>query len=152
MKGIFKLTEGLVKMITTAYLALVLLAVFFAINNYYLYYVDGKSNREALIIADSVLGADCLVKIKDGYPIKGFFTRYDENGKIKLKDHDNIVPSCLKINKDIYIEILDENKNRLFRIGMTSLKYDADVHYSTFPAAYDDGNTISPVILNLSIK
>ncbi len=161
MKGsTFALSETFMKILTTAYVAIVLLGIYFALNQYHLIFVENRVDREALNIGNAILSS-CIAEYSGGYPVKGLLSKEkieEENERDPFRE-ENI--QCLRYDKGIYIEIYDTSKNILYRVGNFGV---CDRHHAfpdcikkdtttttTFPAALNITNKVIPVIVNVSI-
>lgn len=164
MKGsTFALSETFMKIITTAYLAIVLLGIWFALNQYHLIFLENRADREALNVGNAVLSS-CIAEYSEGYPVKGLLSEEkikEENVRDPLRE-ENI--QCFRYDKEIYIEIYDTNKKLLYGVGNFGV---CDIHHAfpdcvkkdtttttTFPAALYNktSNKVIPVIVNISIN
>ena len=163
MKGsTFALSETFMKILTTAYVAIVLLGIYFALNQYHLIFVENRADRETLNIGNAVLSS-CIAEYSGGYPVKGLLSEEkikEENIRDPFRD-ENI--QCLRYDKGIYIEIYDKSKQLLYGVGNFGvcdqnhafpdcIKKDTTTT-TTFPAALYNktSNKIIPVIVNVSI-
>lgn len=143
MKGVFEFTETFLKMLNTAYLAVMLLGIFFAINNYYLYFTDSESNRDVMTLTDGMLSAACLVETENGQPIKALFSEtkldYDKNGV-----------SCVKFGKAFTYSVLDPNMKILYSSGDTHIS--STGHSSLFPASMKTSSgEVKQITLNVTV-
>jgi hypothetical protein len=145
--GIFALSETFMKIISTASVAIVLLAIFFAFNQYSLIYTENRIDRESLVVGDTVLSS-CIAESSNGYPIKGLLSEE------KIRNNRNM--DCLRYNKPIYIEIYSDIL--LYGIGNPApcLRINPCVKRATttstvFPAALNQTTRIIPVNVTIFI-
>jgi hypothetical protein len=136
--------------------ALVLLSIFFTLNQYRLIYMENRGDREALVAANTVLSS-CIAEVSSGMPVKGLLSE-DE---IKLfEDVDNGNIHCLKYEKGIYTEIYSGD-SLLYGFGDSSVCArmsngecirKVSTSYSTFPASMkrSDGKVI-PVVMEVFV-
>jgi len=160
MKGsTFALSETFMKILTTAYVAIILLGIYFALNQYHLIFVENRADRETLNVGNAVLSS-CIAEYSGGYPVKGLLSEEkikEENIRDPFRD-ENI--QCLRYDKGIYIEIYNSNKQLLYGVGnfgvckqpfpSPCIKKDTTTT-TTFPAALNRTTKIIPVIVNVSI-
>ena len=144
MKGMFEFTETFLKMLTTGYLAVVLLGIFFSLNNYYLYFDDTEINRDVLSFGDGLIAADCLVIKRDGYPVKALLN------ETAISD-DEKSPSCVDYGRDfMYTILLDEKEPPIYTVG--SGLDPEKTHSALFPAAMQkDSGEVVPILVNVSV-
>jgi hypothetical protein len=144
--GIFTLSEHLMKMLNTAFLSVVLLAVFFAIEQYNLIYVENKIDRETLVVGDTILSADCIVEVYNNYTIKALFSEQ----KILLENTKNprtmTNVTCLNYGKPILIRIYS-GFTLLYEIG----NHTASKTSTVFPGALKRATEIIPVTVNVTL-
>jgi hypothetical protein len=145
--GIFALSETFMKILSTAAVAIVLLAIFFAFNQYNLVYTENRIDRESLVVGDAVLSS-CIAESSNGYPIKGLLSEE----KIRL----NRDMSCLRYSKPIYIEIY--SSVLLYGIGdprpclrLNPCVKRVDTTSTVFPAALNQTTEIIPVNVTIFI-
>jgi len=138
--GVFDIAGPFVKIIAAAYVALILLSIFFAINRYYLIFLENRRQRETLLIADTILSS-CIAENAGGYPAKGLLSEEKINGPNPL--------SCLSYDKKIYVEIY-KNKNLLYAIGDST--FTSTPINATLPAALNRTSEIIPVILKVCVS
>lgn len=150
MKGVFEIAEFFLKIIQIAYVAVMLLAMFFYINHYNLYFMESGMQREALVIGDGSLSAECLAETtKNGYQIKALLS--EEKIKAEINRRLSKV-SCLKYNKGIFIEIYDQNNKLIYYFGNSTICSSLNpcvekstTKYSEFPAALNKSVVIEPI-------
>ena len=153
MKGIFSISQTFMNILITGYIAVVLLGVFFSINQYHLISLENRLEREALIIGDSIL-TSCLVEESNWFPVKGLFSEYkiEEEETINPSRHMNI--HCMNYGKSIYVEIYDLSGNLLHGIGNSKVCEEAfprpckklsTTTNVTFPASLKQNTRVIPV-------
>lgn len=146
MKGIFEITESFLKIVQTVYIIAVLLAIFFTLNQYNLYFIGSRLDREALIVGDAALSASCLAEsAADGTPIKGLLSK--ANIVSEISRQSNTI-SCLPYTKAIYIQICEKDcslTTPLHSLGDPIILGRTTTYNTTYPAAYDDGTKVIPV-------
>jgi len=157
--GVFALSETFMKILTTAYLAITLLAVFFAINRYNLIYMESKIDRETLVVGNTVLSS-CIAESSLGYPIKGLLSECKIIAKVASNQQNDRNIDCLNYIKGIYIEIYNETNAPLYGFGDSRVcnpknpfptpcnKTDTTT-YTLFPAAL---NTTTSNIIPVTVK
>jgi len=135
MKGMMKEATLLVKIVSLAYLVLVLLGVYFALTNYQLLLVGNKVDREALAVGDSLLAATCIAETtSEGFGIKGLLSEEKLiDNTLAYQNSINAVP-CFNYPKNIYVEI-NKDDNLLHTIGDVNILGLDNVYNSTFPAS-----------------
>ena len=151
--GIFALSETFIKILTTAAFALVLFAVFFALNNYYLIYVENKADRETLVVGNIVLSS-CIAENPNNFTIKGLLSE----DKVKLQPTNRNLDCLANLNRPIYIEIYDRTI-RLYGIGDSRacktvppcVKNDTTT-FTVFPAALNRSSFGPIPIIPVTVK
>ena len=145
--GIFALSETFMKILSTGSVAIVLLAIFFAFNEYSIIYMENRIDRETLVIGDAVLSS-CIAEVSNGYPIKGLLS------EDKIRANRNM--NCLRFSRPIYIEIY--NNTLLYGIGSSApcLRTNPCVKRTgttstVFPAALNRTTRIIPVNVTVFI-
>jgi len=118
--GAFTLSESFMKIISTGYVAVVLLAIFFAVNEYNLIYMDNRGDRETLVVGDAVLSS-CIAENYNGYAVKGLLSEAKIQQKIIANPSRNSNIDCLNYNKGIFIEVYDENNILLQEFGNSTV-------------------------------
>ena len=152
MKGMFEMTETFLKILTTAYLAVMLLGIFFAINNYYLYFKESEVNRDVLTLADGMLSAECLVEYENSQPKKAVLSSNDLDAE-KVRS-----ASCIVFGKNFKYEIISaKDSTVLYKLGNQNYfkTVNADnVRSSMFPAAmkYDKTGEVIPIMMNVTVE
>jgi hypothetical protein len=173
MKGqIFALSETFVKILSVASLAVVLMAIFFSINQYHLIYLENKADRETLVVGSTVMSS-CIAETSNGEPVKGLLS---EENIIPLKDVKNKNIECLKYGissqviggaiipadyveheRGIYIEIYEgSNPKLLYAFGNSGVcqkledatgvcRVKETTTFTVFPAALKRSSGIIPV-------
>ena len=164
MKGsTFALSETFMKILTTAYVAIVLLGIFFAITQYHIIFVENRTDRETLNAGNAVLSS-CIAESDNSgkYSVKGLLSEEkikEENLRDPFRSEN--IP-CLRYEKGIYIEIYNANKQLLYSAGNSNVCDPANPFPSpcdkkltatttTFPAALNRTTEVIPVIVNVSI-
>jgi len=160
--GEFSISETFTKILSTAYLAVVLLAIFFTINNYNLVFLENKIDRETLVVGNTIL-TSCIAEYSGNYPIKALLSENNISSQTR-----NANPNCLKFSKGIYIEIYNETSfmygfgnpgvctNRDQLIGRPAsdptrcIKKDT-TGFTIFPAALNRTTKIIPVNLTIFV-
>lgn len=147
--GIFALSETFLKILSTAAVAIVLLAIFFTMNQYNLIYMENRVDRETLIVGDAVLSS-CIAESYNGYPIKGLLSEEKIKNELIANPSRNRNMDCLKYNKAIYIEIYSDillygfgNSAACSRINPCQER--ASTTSTIFPAALNQTTKIIPV-------
>lgn len=122
MKGdLFDVSGPFVKILETAFLALLLFGIFFAINQYNLIFLENSRDREILVVGDTVLSLSCLTENYGGYPVKALLSEDKINNEIALNPLKNKNINCMNYDKKVYVEIYDKNGNLLYDIGDSSV-------------------------------
>jgi hypothetical protein len=144
--GIFALSETFLKILSTASVGIVLLAIFFTINQYNLIYMENRVDRETLIVGDAVLSS-CIAESSNGYPIKGLLSEE------KIRNNRNM--DCLNYDKAIYIEIYSDTL-LLYGIGnpaacsrINPCQKRSSSTSTIFPAALNQTTKIIPVSVTI---
>jgi hypothetical protein len=161
MKGqIFALSETFVKILSVASLAVVLMAIFFSINQYKLIYTENKGDRESLVVGSTVMSS-CIANVSTSEAVKGLLN--EDNIKL-FKDIKNQNIYCLKYSKAIYVEIYDGANHLLYGFGnaigtssacqvidpVTKIcRPKSNTYYTIFPASLNRSSTIIPVNVNI---
>ncbi|MFH1229377.1 MAG: hypothetical protein V1678_03055 [Candidatus Aenigmatarchaeota archaeon] len=161
--GIFSNTETFMKILSTGYLTVVLLGIFFAINQYHMIFIENKMDRETLNVGNTVLSS-CIAENSTGYVVKGLLSEGKLIAKLNANPARDRNIDCLRFYKGIYIEIYNMNNNLLYGIGdaticvnyplgaTTPCKLNPANDYTTFPAALNTTSSgIIPVMVNISI-
>ena len=149
MKGDMSISSVLMKIVTTAYIALVLLIMFFAINKYNLTFMENIRDRESLYVGDTVLSS-CIAENYQGHVIKGLLSESKINAEL-LRNPGTITNiSCLGYYKEIFIEIRDETDTVLYKIGNSSINM-GSAAVTLFPATLNRTSSIIPVTLKIFI-
>lgn len=147
------MSETFLKILTTAYLAVILLGIFFAINNYYIYFTESEVNRDTLSLTDALLSANCLVVERNGQAVKGLLDS-DSLSDEELKSGCGGTTSCILFGRNFRYSIIEgsENGNLLYDLGDTCVS--GDNTYSTlFPASLRKANgEVIPVIINVTVE
>ena len=154
--GIFSISETLIKIISVAYVATVILSIFFAINQYHLIFLENRTDRETLIVGNTILSS-CIAENSTGYLVKGLLSKnYIEAYMTKDRNID-----CLVFYKGIYIEIYDASNQLLYGIGNSNVcedyqptkpcKLRSTSTYTTFPAALNTTTNIIHVLVNITL-
>jgi hypothetical protein len=156
--GIFALSENFIKILSTAFLAIVLLAIFIALNQYQLINVENRMDRETLAVGSIVLSSNCLIE-NFNYPIKYLLSQEKIDLEISNNPARNQNPSCLVYDKGIYVEVYDETNAVVRAFGNSGVCNSLDASYrcdkksstayTVFPAAFDTGNGIIPVTVKI---
>ena len=153
MKGIFEMSETFLKVLTTAYLAVILLGMFFAINNYYIYFTESEVNRDALSLSDALLSANCLVVERGGQPVKGLFNYEYLDEEDKISGCGGIT-SCVPFGRNFRYSIREgsETGKVLYDLGDTCVG--GDKAYSIlYPASLrNETGHVIPVIINVTVE
>jgi len=105
--GLFDVSGPFMKIFTAAFLAVVLLAMFFAINQYNLIFLENSIDRETLVVGDTILSLDCLTENYGGHPVKALLSENKIDNEILLNQLRNNNINCVNYNKEIYVEIYD---------------------------------------------
>jgi len=154
--GIFALSETFMKILSTGAVAIVLLSIFFAFNQYNLIYTENRIDRESLVVGDTVLSS-CIAENSTGYPIKGFLSEEKiRNERYTANPSRNRNMDCLKFSKPIYIEIFSDTL--LYGIGNSAACQTIDpcvkrpaTTSTVFPAALNQTTRIIPVNVTIFI-
>jgi hypothetical protein len=158
--GLFSQSETFLKILSTAYAAIVILAMVFAINQYRLIYLENRASRETLIMGYTILSSNCITELSNDYPVKFLLSEKKIDDEITLNSARNSNPSCLNYNKKIYIEIYDEDNTLLKRFGDStvcenpypdpdSCKGNQRTTFSILPGALNITSKIIPVTLKI---
>ena len=153
------------KILSLAAFAVIFLAVFFALNQYNLVYMENRLDREAFVVGNTVLSS-CIAENYTGYPIKGLLSDERIKNIFSSYRYENI--DCLNFYKGIYIEIYNEtptNPNYLiYGFGNTTgvctnfipnppipcIK-SSTTYTSSFPAALNRTDRIIPVNVTIYV-
>jgi len=151
-KGVFEMTETFLKILTAGYLAVMLLGMFFAINNYYLYFEESEVNRDVLSLTDGMMSASCLVETRDK-PMEMHYTVKGLLKQSKLETEDSKSQSCVKFGKAFKYDVINsETGSILYTLGDRTVGGE-DVNSMLFPAAMNKSNgDVIPVILNVTVE
>jgi hypothetical protein len=161
--GIFSNTETFMKILSTGYLTVVLLGIFFAINQYHMIFIENKMDRETLNVGNTVLSS-CIAENSTGYVVKGLISEGKVIAKLNANPARDRNIDCLKFYKGVYIEIYNMNNNLLYGIGNSTVCANYPMSgsvsciekstndYTTFPAVLNTTSSgIIPVMVNISI-
>jgi len=154
--GIFALSETFMKILSTASVAIVLLAIFFAFNQYTIIYTENRIDRESLVVGDTVLSG-CIAESSNGYPIKALLSEEKIiRERYFLNPFRNKNMDCLKFSKPIYIEIYSDTL--LYGIGNSAVCRTIDpcvkrpaTTSTVFPATLNQTTRIIPVNVTIFI-
>jgi hypothetical protein len=105
--GIFDLSEMFLKILSTASVAIILMAIFFTLNQYHIIYMENKADREALVVGNTVLSS-CICDTSGGNAVKGLLSEEKVLAEISSNTDKDRNVDCMKYGKGIYIEIYDE--------------------------------------------
>lgn len=141
----------LVKIVSLAYLVLVLLGIYFALTNYQLVLVGNRLDRESLVLGDSLLAATCIAETTpDGFGIKGLLSERkiidEETAPQPYESHI----SCLRYPKPVYVEIYQEDA-RLHSFGDVNVLGVEGVYNNSFPAVLNTTGGVVPVRFTLFV-
>ena len=161
MKGVFEFTETFLKMLTAGYLAVMLLGIFFAVNNYYLYFTESEANRDVLVLADGILSANCLISYNGEPGDKAIFREELLYAELALSlsayNQNNIrigPTSCVIFGKNFKYDVIINTKDRkeTFNLG-DRLVEGGDTRSTLFPATMrtSEGDII-PVLLQVTVE
>lgn len=144
------MTETFLKMLTAGYLAVMLLGMFFAINNYYLYFEESEVNRDVLGLADGMMSASCLVETRKpmtmNYGVKALMS------EDKLQSESSRLQSCIKFGKHFKYDVIDSDGTILYELGDRTVGGE-DVKSMLMPAALNKTNgQVVPIILNITVE
>jgi hypothetical protein len=155
--GIFSVSETFMKIISTGYVAIVLLGIFFAINQYHIVYMENRLDRETLNVGNTVLSS-CIAEERNGYVVKGLLSSEKLAAQTKDKNID-----CLNFYKGVYIEVFDSQNALLYGVGNGTVcsnypmgssdacKGKTTTTNTVFPASLNTANGIIHVIVNVTI-
>ena len=152
--GIFALSEMFVKILSIASVALVLLAIFMALNQYHIIYLENKVDRETLAAGNAVLSS-CIAEYRDGHSVKALLSESKIVSYIAANPSKDKNLDCLPYERGIYIEVYDGN-DLLYGLGDSTvcettdpcIKKDATT-FTTFPAALNRSGTVIPVTVKV---
>jgi hypothetical protein len=161
--GIFALSENFMKILETSFLAIVLLSIFIALNQYQLINLENKVDRETLVVGDTVLSSCIAESCCGGSVIRGLLSECKIKGKEASNQLNNQNIDCLNYDKGIYIEIYNESNYLLHGFGDSrvclnrnpfpnSCNKKSTTSYTIFPAAFNltDSNII-PVTVKIFV-
>ncbi|MBN2202971.1 MAG: hypothetical protein JW700_02210 [Candidatus Aenigmarchaeota archaeon] len=154
--GIFALSETFMKIISTAFLAIVLLGIFLALNDYTLIYTQNRMERETLVVGNIVLSS-CIAEERNEYPVKGLLSEE------KIQQYENVKNEnidCLDYSKGIYV-MISRNEEILYSFGNGEVCEDITndgeciekplTYYTDLPASLKRTNDIVPVNVRIFV-
>lgn len=153
MKGQTDLMVFLMKIISTAWIVIIVLAAIFSLLQYNITMTESSLERKIIIHGDSLLAADCIAVKSGGYSVKGLLDA------TKLSGLGNTIPCfTYPFYNNYYVKIYDNNNDPIvingksLEFGDNGVPSKSSALTSTFPAAikYTDSD-IRPVLIDISM-
>ena len=121
MIGTLTISETFMKILTTAFVAIVLVAIFFSLNEYNLIFLENKLDRESVVIGNAILSSCIVENTAAGYPVKGLLSEDKINDEIASNPTRTDNFCLLGYDKRIYVEVYDASGTLLYGTGDSSV-------------------------------